>query len=124
VKTREARLILIDSLPDLLTNQAASRTLHAALDHLDNLLRNSGCAVIWIDETEPLWQRWLSDSRRVRHHAALQIELKRERWLYQNNTLIGYQTVAHLLKSQWPTAQRTATIELTFNGTVCAREVW
>ena len=116
VQTGEVRLILVDSLPDLLTSQSASRALHAALDPLHNLLRGTGCALVWIDEAEALWQRWLSDSRRVRQHAALQLELRRERWLYRGDTLVGYRSVVQLQKSQWAGAARSAMIEVIFNG--------
>lgn len=124
VKTRKLRLILVDSLPDILMDQQGGRALRASLDTLCTLLRGSGCALLLMDEPEPLWKRWLSDSRAVARHAALHVGLKREQWLYQQDRLVGYRAVVHLLKSRWTTAKETAAIEIVFNGTVKAREVW
>lgn len=125
------RLILIDGLSNLARAYRAIRALDKKAKLLLRALDEGGCALLFVDEPAPPWQRWfnLDSSRTIRHHAALHIELRHEQWLYRSHPvaggqLTGYQAVAKIRKSKWTSAGETASISVEFNGTVKARETY
>ncbi len=124
--TGELRLIVIDSLPDLLTHPLGGRRVQQIADQLVQILRTSPCALLLLDEFAPGWQRWLRPERYsiLTQQAALQIALKRERWLEGKGQITGYEAEALLLKSRWAESGATARIAITFNGTVRAQTTW
>lgn len=126
IASRQLRVIVLDSLPDLTAHRPIARQLHATLDRLTQLLRPANCALIAIDEPSPPWQRWLNldSSWACRRHAALHLELHYETWLAAGGVMTGYQAQAHLLKSRWAPAGRTVPIAIHFNGTVQAQPTW
>ena len=126
VQSRQLQLIVVDSLTELSQDTTVLRRLNSALERLNRLLLSTHCALIFIDEPSPVWQRWLSldSSGAVRQSAAVHIELRREQWLTQSRKMIGYQATATLLKSRWARPGRTAPIHITFNGTVKASQTW
>lgn len=126
VASRQLRLILVDSLNDLTRDLALLRHFNQSLDRLHHLLQGTSCALLFVDEPAPPWQRWfnLDSSWAVRQLAALHIELRREQWLSKAGRLAGYQAQASVLKSHWTRSGRTAPIQITFNGTVKAQKTW
>jgi recombination protein RecA len=126
MQSRKVRVLVVDSLADLTANQAAAHALDAMLPHLRQLVRISGCALIFLEEPQAPWLRWLNldASRRVRWAAALHIEMRREQWLRRRGELVGYRAQAHVLKSQWRQKAGSAAVEITFNGTVKASGTW
>lgn len=120
------RALVVDSLVDLATAQEGLRPFHSLLPRLTQMLRSSGGALIVLDEAHAPWQRWLNwdASQRLRHFAALHIEMQREQWLRRSGELIGYRAQARVLKSRWVQGGRSAAVEIVFNGTVRARETW
>ncbi len=126
VHTRELQVVLVDSLANLTADSAVERQLRASLDRLVLLARQAGCAVVLVDEASPPWLRFfhLDRSWLVRRRAALHVDLHAERWLTQHGVLVGYQTVARVLKSRWPSRSRRAVLDIVFNGTVKAQETW
>lgn len=126
LQTRQLRLLLIDSLPDLLNHSVGKNQLYPMLDQLLNVLRRSHCALICLDEYAPVWLRLfrLNDSWLLHQQAALHIELRHERWLYEKSKLIGYEAQAHLLKSRWERTGRKSQLAIIFNGTIRAGTTW
>jgi recombination protein RecA len=126
LQTQRLRAIVVDSLADLAADRASLAALHAALGRLQQRLRASGAALIFLDDPQPPWLRWLNldNSSKVRWCAALHIEMQRERWLRANGSLVGYRSQARLLKSRWVYGLRSAPVEIVFNGAVHARETW
>lgn len=126
MQTRQLRLLLIDSLPDLLSHPSGAKQLYPMLDQLLNTLRQSHCALICLDEYTPIWQRWLrlNDSWLLHQQAALHVELHRERWLYDGKKLKGYEAQARLLKSRWARTGDRSQIAIIFNGTIRAGTTW
>ena len=120
------RLLLVDGLPELLQDRAAARYLDAALPQLKLMLARLPCAVIFLDETQPPWLRWLKldTSAAIAHCAALHVDLQREHWVEYGERLAGYRAQAQVLKSRWARTGQRAPIEILFNGTVRARETW
>lgn len=126
VQQRQLRAVVIDSLPDWLANRAVGQRLYASLRCLQTQLRTAQCALLMLDDPSPPWRRWfyLDKSGRVRWHAVLHIEMRREQWLTKNGKLKGYRAQARLLKSKWVYGFPSAPVEIWFNGTVRARETW
>lgn len=126
VTTGQLRLILIDSLPDLLAHRSSGRRALQMMDQLVHLLRESGCALVLLDEYAPGWLRWLRPASHtpLAQHAALHIALKRERWLYREQQITGYEAEAALMRSRWAKSGAKTRIAITFNGVVRAQATW
>jgi RecA/RadA recombinase len=97
------RALLIDGLGDLLRSRRIAHGFDAALPQLAALLRQSGCALICLDEPAPPWLRWFKlGSAAIAHAAGLHIEIQRARWDYDpRGDVRGYVAAARVLKSRW-----------------------
>ena len=126
VRTQDLRAVVVDSLVDLLVTPGAGRRLQAVLGQLRHQLRSANCSLIFANDINPPWQRWLNVDRDVvvRQHAALHIEMKHESWINLDHEMRGYRSVARVLKSRWTRGFPTAPIEILFNGTIKARPTW
>ena len=124
------RAVLIDGAADLSGERAAARYFDAALPQLRLALAALPCAVIFLDEPQPPWRRWLGwasaagERSALAQCAALSIELKHEQWLERDGELAGYRSQAQVRKSRWARGGQSAAIEIVFNGTVRARGTW
>lgn len=125
-RSRQVRLLVVDSLAELSATRELRRGLPATLRRLPPLLRAAGSGVVLLDEPVPPWQRRLRlDAHApIRLQTALHIELQRERRLQTDGRLSGYATRISLLHSRWAAVGRSATIEFVFNGAVRARATW
>ncbi len=126
VRSHQVRAILVDSLADLIADANHRRYLDEALPQVNLLLSHVECALIFLDEAYPLWRRWLSGhaSNLMGYHAALHIELQRERWLEESGELRGYQAQARVIRNRWARSGQAVSIAIEFNGTVRARDTW
>jgi hypothetical protein len=125
--SRKVRLLVVHSLADLQRVRLVYRHLTATLGRLQQALRATRCALIWIDDPAAPWLRWfnLDQSKSVRQFAALHMEMQLEQWLFsQAGEVRGYGARAKLHKSRWTRAGRSATVEIEFNGTIKARPTW
>ena len=125
-RSRQVNLVVVDSLADLVRDRPARQTLMGSLRRLPPMLRTANCGLVWIDEVNPPWLRWLwRDGRSdLYRQMALHIELQREQWLAHDEHLLGYCAQANVTRSRWsPRGGKTA-IEIRFNGTVQARTTW
>lgn len=121
----QVRMVVLDSLPDLLAMEGGRRGLGRGLSLLHNNLRQSNTALVILDDWNAAWLRWFNwdSSAQVRPWAALHLELRHEAWLMQQEAMIGYRAHAHVLKTRWGRGGK-ATIAVEFNGTVKARDTW
>lgn len=124
-RDRSLRAVVVDGIADLLHDRRAAGYFDAALPQLSTMLKALPCAVIFLDEPQPPWLRWLRlGSGAIAHYAALHIDLKRERWLERNGVLVGYESQAQVVRSRWARGGQTAPVAVEFNGTIKARETW
>ena len=129
-RSGDMRLVLLDSLDDLLADAPTARRLHGVLGPLAHALRAKECGLIFVHEPESPWQRWpatrwlFGRSQPVQQQAALCIEMQRERWLRAEGTLSGYRARACVVRSRWRFDRPCAPVEIRFNGTVHARTTW
>jgi recombination protein RecA len=113
------RLLVVDGLPDLLRDAAVARRFDAALPELKVMLASRSCAVLFMDEPQPPWLRWLGlGSSAIVHCAALHVDLKREQWLERGRDLIGYRAQAQVIRSRWGRSGQTAPVEIFFDDTL------
>jgi hypothetical protein len=119
VRRQALRAILVNSLSDLTYQREAYRRLNAALPSLQALLRNAGCAVIFLDDPSPPWLRWLNWDRSwaVRPRAGLHIQMTRESLLEEGRDS-GYSARASILHSRWPRSGHEPLIRIVVNGHV------
>lgn len=125
--TRRVRLVVVNSLSDLTQDRAVTHRLQADLGRLVHALRATQSALLLLDDPTAAWLRWLNldAASRIRHFAALHLEMQLEQWLTRpDGELCGYQARAKLHKSRWATPGRTAALAVEFNGTVKARPTW
>jgi hypothetical protein len=125
----QVRLLVLDSLPNLLALDGGTRALRRGLRMLTNHLRQTQCALVIIDDFSRAWLRWLNwDSGAVvRPWVALHMALRHEEWLMcdrnWSKTLVGYRAQAQILKTRWGKGGQ-ASVAIEFNGTVKARGSW
>lgn len=124
VQSGRARLVLVDGVAELMAERAVARVFNAALPRLRQLARAAGCAVLFVDETASLWQRWLGPAAALRQAAALHVELQREQWVQLDGVLAGYAARAEVVRSLWRSGAPSVAVAIVFNGTVRARETW
>jgi hypothetical protein len=125
--TRKVRAIVVNSLADYQSNRQVYRHLTSTLGRLQQTLRSTRSALIWIDDPAAPWLQWfnLDQSKNIRQFAALHIEMQLEHWLTsKSGELRGYAARAKLHKSRWTRAGRTVPLEIVFNGTIKARPTW
>lgn len=123
-RSRGVRLLLVDSLADL--PPLVLDGWRSSMAGLVTVLRAEGCALLCVDEPAPPWRRWLNLERSasVRQHAALHMDMRRERWLTQEGELTGYRAEARLRYSRWARSGTATPIAIHFNGTVKAARSW
>jgi hypothetical protein len=130
LRSRQLRFVLVDSLVELMADRPTARRLNATLGLIDHTLREAGCALLFIDDPAPPWNRWaltgwlVNRNWPVIQRSSLHVECRRERWLRQEGDLVGYQAEARVLRSRWAHGQPVAPVEIRFNGTVQAHSTW
>lgn len=126
VQSGRVRCIVVNGLLELTADRRLEGRFHAALPRLRQMARTANCAVVLLAEATQRWHRWLNldNTATERQHAALQIELQRERWLYRQEELVGYAARAQVVRSLWRWGTPATTIAIEFNGTVKARDRW
>jgi hypothetical protein len=125
--SRKIRLLVVSSLTDLQNDRSTYRYLTTTLGRLQQALRTTRSALVWIDDPAAPWLRWfnLDQSKSIRQFAALHIEMQLEQWLTSKSGVVrGYVARAKLHKSRWTRAGRSATVDIEFNGTIKARQTW
>jgi recombination protein RecA len=113
-------LIVFDAIPDLLGARSPA-TLAALLTGLPALLAQSPAALLCLTPLR------FGGAMSVANYppglplpalATLRLELRKERWLYRDNDVRGYQAQALLLKNKLGRAGQRTRLSITFNGTV------
>jgi RecA/RadA recombinase len=124
VRSGQARAILLDSLAGEKGSPHTARAAYALLPQLRQLLSQSGCALILLDQPYPLWQRWVQrlTGSSLAAQADLHVEVQHERWLERAVQIYGYQAQVKVLRNRWGRSGMAASIAIEFNGTVKARE--
>ncbi len=119
VRSRQLRAILLDHITLIQEEQADWRYFTENLSQLNVLLRNSNCALIFLDEAG-------NDHARAAIGAqiALHLELDRERWIEDTDEFRGYQSRARVLRTKRGRVGASVTIEFDFKNIIRGQEIW
>lgn len=124
VAGNQYKVILVDSLSDLVAVPRQARALQRNLSKLIRLLRTTSSALLFIGEqTAPWVSRFLGldDFASVRRASVVHVNFTIHQWLHRHDQWHGYRRIAVLKKSRWGTPGRQATLDIEFNGVVKAR---
>ena len=126
VRSRELRAILVDSLSELMVDKEGASMVEQMMPQVNLALKSADCALLLVDEVQAAWLPPLASgtSRAVRHYASLHLELERVEWIESAGELTGYCVKARLVKSRSQRQGESATVVISFNETVRAREIW
>lgn len=125
-RSRQTSFVVVDNWSDLLEERDTRQALLNAARRLPPMLRAANCGVVFIDEINPPWKRWLWRDGRAElyRQVAVHLELRHEQWLVYNEHLTGYRAQAILHRSRWAAQWDSVAIEILFNGTVTAASTW
>lgn len=125
-RSRQTTFVVVDNWSELLDERGARHALINGVRRLPPLLRAANCGVVFIDEINAPWKRWLWRDGRAElyRQMAVHLELRREQWLAYNDHLDGYRAQVTLHRSRWSPTGGTVAIEILFNGTVRAAPTW
>jgi recombination protein RecA len=107
--------LVFDTLDFLWTDPIATSLMAATLNRLPAPLARSGTVLLVLHESPTDNSPALSA---LAHHAAVRLQVVRERWLSRKKDIQGYEARVEVLKNRWGPAGRKATIVIKFNGTV------
>ena len=117
------RLILVDSVSDLLAMPPLARQFNRALSKLNRLLHATASGLLCIGEESAPWLARLlqwDQMAALRRATALHVDFGVQQWLDRDGQWRGYRRLATVRKSRWAAAGACAQIDIEFNGTVRA----
>jgi len=112
--------LVFDALDFLWTDAAAAYLLAATLNRLPVVLSRSGTILLILHES-PSGSLPVSDGpalSALAHHAAVRLQVVRERWLPNHKDVRGYEARVGIRKNRLGPAGRTVLLMIEFNGTV------
>lgn len=107
--------IVFDALDFLWTDPIAASLLAATLNRLPAPLARSNSTLLVLHESPADGSPALSA---LAHHAAVRLQVVRERWLRLQGDVRGYEARVEVLKNRLGPAGRSVQIAIEFNGTV------
>jgi recombination protein RecA len=127
--------ILIFDMPfALLTESESTQALSSTLGRLIAPLSRSYCVLLFLTSLPArkfirnqlvspeillaAYPQVAGSSNPISHYAAVRLVIQRERWLYKERDIRGYQARVTVIKNKLGPASKRASIAITFNGTV------
>lgn len=107
--------LVFDALDFVWTDPEAASHLAAILNRLPAALARSGTTFLVLHESATGNSPALSA---LAHHAAVRLQVVRERWLRHHDDIRGYEARVEVLKNRLGPAGRAVNIAIEFNGTV------
>lgn len=114
-RSGELAALVFDALDFVWTDPIAASLLAATLSRLPAPLARSGTALLILHETSTSSSPTPSA---LAHHAAMRLQVIRERWLYRHGDIRGYKARVEILKNRQGPTGRAVSIAIEFNGTV------
>ncbi len=117
VQSRSLSALVFDALDIFWVNAETAQHLTALLNRLTPTLARSGTALLFLRSSI---SNDAADLPGLAHHAAVRLQLARERWLRRrgHRDTRGYETRVEILKNQLGPSGRTVKVAIEFNGTV------
>jgi len=122
--------MVFDSPGSLWCDVDASPQLSAFLDRLASPVAHSRVLLLFLrtptigseqgqpSQSQSHIQGQSSALRALAHHATIRLSVTRERWLRRHGDILGYDAKVDVLKNRMGPAGRSASISITFNGTI------
>jgi len=107
--------VVFDGIDAIWSDAQAAPALAACLDRMAAPLARSGTVLLFLHGQIGRRSPALSA---LAHHATIRLHITREQWLHYHGDIRGYDAKVEVLKNRLGPAGRTATIAITFNGTV------
>ena len=109
IESQTLAVLVFDGMAAITPHETAQ--MIGTLERLATVAPGTDTAVLFI--TEPQAQ-----FRTLAHVAALRMAIHRERWLTRHGDVRGYAAQVRVIKHRWGRTGVTASIRITFNGTV------
>ncbi len=112
--------LVFDALGFLWTDAESAHFLAATLNRLPVTLSRSGTALLVLHES-PIGSTLGREGpalSALAHHAAVQLQVVRERWIHSHKDIRGYEARVEIQKNRLGPAGRTVLLTIEFNGTV------
>jgi recombination protein RecA len=126
----DANILVFDTPFSLLSEPKPAQSLATALGRLIAPLSRTNCALLFLtslppessplDEPQPPVVSYPNSST-LPHYAAVRLFIQRERWIYRQQDIRGYQAQIVVAKNKLGAAGKRVSVSITFNGTVAGR---
>ena len=114
-------VLVFDSISCLLAETHGPQLMSAALRQLVGILAESPCALVFLT---PLYFGDAASKDNypsgfaLPHYAAVRLLIEKERWIRRRRDVRGYRARVTVIKNKLAPSEKSATIEITFNGVV------
>jgi recombination protein RecA len=112
VRSESLAALVFDAMDDLWSNSHAAAQLASFLHRLPGPLARSGTVLLFVHAAQG------TRSTPLAHHAAVRLQVTRERWLRHQQDVRGYEARVEVLKNRLGPSGRSITLSIEFNGTV------
>jgi recombination protein RecA len=113
VRSESLAALVFDAMDDLVSDSHAAPQLAACFHRLSAPLSRSGTVLLFLHASSEA-----PASVAVAHHAAVRLQVVRERWLDRHGDIRGYEARVEVLKNRFGPSGRAVTLTIEFNGTV------
>jgi recombination protein RecA len=123
LQSGDASVLVFDAPFRLLATPALAQAFSSALGRSINALGQGGCALLCLTPLPPQSSPSLASYPRhvtLPHYATVRLLIQKERWLYRQRDIRGYQAQVLVVKNQLATAGQQVSLTITFNGVIPA----
>ena len=113
----KAGAVVVDVPAETVQSPETSRVLRATLKQLARPLHQSPTALLFLTPLQPT-APYYPATYPLTDLADLSLRVQREKWLYRQQDIRGYQAQVQVVKQERGRVGHTVTIAITFNGTV------
>ena len=112
VRSESLAALVFDAMDNLWSDSHAASQLASFLNRLPGPLARSGLVLLFVHAAQD------ARSTPLAHHAAVRLQVIRERWLHHHHDVRGYEARVEVLKNRLGPSGRSVTLSIEFNGTV------
>ena len=117
IQEGQAGAVVVDVPLEATQLQETGRVLRAVLKHLTRPLHQSQTALLFLTPLQPA-PPFYPATYPLAELADVSLRVQREKWLYRQRDIRGYQAQVQVMKQERGRGGQTVTIAITFNGTV------
>jgi recombination protein RecA len=123
----DVNILVFDTPFDLLSEPQPAQVLATALGRLIAPLGRTSCTLLFLTSLPPGSSfpgdpvAGYPNNSTLPHYAAVRLFIQRERWIYRQRDIRGYQAQVVVAKNKLAPAGKQVSVSITFNGTVAGR---